>query len=110
MTSDYLKRLDVQGHLKVKEALRKWDPIGVYGPNSNWPDDEYDGYSGTVVELIDRGASKDEIVKYLERVCVQHMEMPVDRARAETVVEEVLAFWPVWKKELKEKGPLHLIE
>ena len=30
MTSDYLKRLNVQGHHKVKEALRKWDPIGVF--------------------------------------------------------------------------------
>ena len=50
MDSDYLKRLDVQGHLKVKEALRKWDPIGVYGPGSRWPDDEYDAYSGPVVK------------------------------------------------------------
>ena len=86
------------------------DPIGVYGPGSNWPDDEYDGYSFAVVDLIDRGAAKEEIVKYLERVCVQHMELPFDRTRTETVIDEVLAFWPTWQKELEEKGPLHLIE
>jgi hypothetical protein len=110
MPSDYLKQLGAQGHLKVKEALRKWDPIGVYGPASAWPDDEYDGYSGSIVSLLDHEAPKERIVTHLERVCVESMECQFDRARAESVVDELLAFWPKWKKELKELGPHHIAD
>ena len=110
MTSDYLKRLGAQGHLKVKEALRKWDPIGVYGMDSTWPDDEYDGYSGAVVGFLDQGSPKEEILRYLERVCVERMEIPFDRARASSVVEELVVFWPKWRKELKELGPHYIPE
>ncbi len=103
MTSDYLKQLGAQGHLKVKEALRKWDPIGVYGPGSTCPDDEYDGYSGAVVGFLDHGSPKEEILRYLERVSVEHLEMSFDRARASAVIKELLVFWP----QLKELGPHH---
>ena len=108
MTSDYLKRLDTQGHLKVMEALRKWDPIGVYGPGSGCPDDEYDAYSGPVVSLLDSGAPKEKIVQYLRSVCVERMEIGFDRPRAEKIVEELMAFWPTWKKQLKELGHITL--
>jgi hypothetical protein len=110
MTSDYLKQIGAQGHLKVKEALRKWDPIGVYYPGSDCPDNEYDGYSGAVVGFLDHGSPKEEILRYLERVCVEHMEMPFDRARASAAIEELLVFWPQWKKQLKELGPHHIPE
>ena len=109
MTSDYLKRLDVKGHLKVKEALRKWDPIGVLGADPTWPDDEYDAYAGPVVMMLDAGAAKEKVVKYLEDVCVERIEMPFDRALAEKIVDELLEFWPKWKKELWERGP-HYVE
>lgn len=107
MTSDYLKRLDVQGHLKVKEALRKWDPIGVFDLDPPWPDDEYDSYSGPIVTMLDAGAPKEKMVKYLEGVCVDHIGMPFDRMRTERILDELLAFWPKWKKQMQGHGPNH---
>lgn len=110
MASDYLKRLDVQGHLRVKDALRKWDPIGVYSIGADWPDDEYDAYSGPVVSLLDSGASRDAIVSYLERICVHHIGVGFDGARTEVVVDELLQFWPSWKQKVRELGPNHIDE
>lgn len=101
--SDYLMRPDAQGHLKVMEALRKWDPIGVFGADSDWPSDEYDAYAAPVVSYLDRGASKEVIVKYLEDVCVKRMEVSFDRSRAEVIVDELLVFWSKWKKQLKSQ-------
>ena len=110
MTSDYLKRLDIQGHLRVMAALRRWDPIGVYGSGSTCPDDEYDAYSVPVVNLLDAGAPKEKIVQYLQSVVVDRMEIGFDRPHTEKIVEELMAFWPAWKKQLKELGPDHILE
>ena len=110
MTSEYLKRLGAQGHFQVKAALRKWDPIGVYAEGHDWPDDEYDGYSATVVRLLDSGVPKEEIVKYLRAVCVNSIEMPFDQSHTERIVEELLAFWPAWKAKVRELGPDHVDE
>ena len=110
MTSDYLKRLGVQGHLKVKQALRKWDPIGVFNIDDDWPEDEYDSYSGHVVGLLDRGASKEEIVAYLRTTCEQHIGVGFDRLKTERIVADLLAYWPQWKKQIRELGPDHQIE
>jgi GNAT superfamily N-acetyltransferase len=104
VTSDYLKRLGAQGHLKVKEVLRKWDPIGVYGPGGDGPDDEYDAYSAPVVAMLDHGASKGEIVSYLEKVCVEHIEVGFDRKHTEALVDELLTFWSGWKQRVREFG------
>jgi hypothetical protein len=110
MSSDYLKRLDVQGHLKVKEALRKWDPIGVFSLEGDWPDDEYDAYSGHVVGLLDRGASKEEIVAYLKKTCVEHIGVGFDRPRTESIVEGLIAFGPVWQQKVRDLGPDYISE
>jgi hypothetical protein len=109
MTSDYLKRLDVQGYLRVQEALRKWDPIGVC-PGSGAPADEYDSYAAPIVRMLDGGASKEEIMKYLKSICVERMEIGFDRTHSEEIVGELLAFWPLWKKQLAELGSGHIIE
>ncbi len=110
MTSDYLKRLDVQGHLKVKEALRKWDPIGVYGSDSDWPDDEYDSYSGPIVSFLDSGAPKERILEYLHDICERHITLPFDRPKTEKIIDELIIYWPTWKKQMKDLGPNHTIE
>ena len=66
--SEYLHRPDVQGHLKIMELLRKWDPIGVYYPGSDCPLDEYDGYSATIVRMLDAGVSEKELFKHLYQI------------------------------------------
>jgi hypothetical protein len=110
MTSDYFKRLDVQGHLKVKEALRKWDPIGVYAGDSDWPDDEYDSYSGPVVSLLDSGAPKERILQYLRDICENHISLSFDRPKTEKIIEELITYWSTWKEQIKALGPDHIIE
>ena len=110
MTSDYLRRLDVQGHLKVMEALRKWDPIGVFEIDPNWPADEYDRFSAPILNMLDANAPKEKMVKYLEGICVGHIGVSFDRSHTEKVLDELIDFWPRWKKELQERGPQTLIE
>jgi hypothetical protein len=38
------------------------------------------------------------------------MEIGFNRPHTEKIVEELMAFWPVWKKQLKELGPHHILE
>lgn len=109
MNSDYLRRLDVQGHLKVMEALRKWDPIGVFKIDPAWPADEYDGYSGPLVTMLDAHTPKQKMVNYLERICVEHICVSFDRDHTEKILDELIEFWPRWKKDLRERGSQTLI-
>lgn len=110
MSSDYLKRLDVQGYLRVKRALVEWDPTGVLDAVSDWPDDEYDAYTAPVVRLLDQGASKEEILTYLRICCEEAMCVGFDHPKASRIVDELIAFWPQWKKQLHELGPDHQVE
>ncbi len=110
MKSEYLKRLGAQGHLRVKQALRDWDPIGVYSDGDDWPDDEYDSYSGPVVALLDAGADRGRIIAYLKRVCEVTIGVGFDRPRTEKMVDELLLFWPEWKRRLRELGEESLVE
>jgi hypothetical protein len=98
MASEYLKRIDVQGHLRVQEALREWDPIGC-----GVPPDEYDGYAPQVVRLLDAGVPKSEIVAYLRSVCVDRMGCPFDPVRTGKIVDDLLAYWPPWKERVRQQ-------
>ena len=109
MTSEYLKRLDVQGHLKVQEALRKWDPIGVISDPSK-PDDEYDMYAGPIIAMLDAGMPRAKLVDYLEEICTSRIEVAFDRRHAETIVDELIEFWPLWKAKLRDLGPHFIVE
>jgi len=55
---------------EIRALWNAWDPIGVGGdPN----DDEYNGYLAPTVRLLERGASVEEIVKYLKWVTDEQM-------------------------------------
>jgi hypothetical protein len=108
MKSEYLRRLGAQGHLRVKAALRKWDPLGVYGADSDCPDDEYDPYSAPIVCLLDSGASKQALVSYLRSVCETSIEVSFDEKHAEGIVDELLIYWPLWKARVRELGANHI--
>jgi hypothetical protein len=50
----------------VETILREWDPIGVMSPG--WPEDEYDGYAGGLIGLIDRGGSVEAVVLHFTQI------------------------------------------
>lgn len=101
--SDYLKRPDVQGHLKVMEVLREWDPIGVR-PNDGGPSDEYDSYSAPLVTMLDRDDSVDQIVAWLERISLEHIGMPrFDEEHTRKLMSDLHTWWKEWKRTLPQK-------
>jgi hypothetical protein len=106
--SEYLRRLGSLGPLEVKRALRAWDPIGVYSSDSGAPDNEYEGYSATVVALLDRG-SKPDLMAYLEKACVEHIEVPFDAGKTEAMVDELMKFWREWKERVQLLGSVHIL-
>ncbi|MDG5495065.1 hypothetical protein [Niveispirillum sp. BGYR6] len=53
---------------RLRDILnRDWDPIG------GCPDDEYDGYLGTVAAMLRENASDDELVAYFKWAETEHM-------------------------------------
>ncbi len=99
--SAYLQRVDVQGHLKVLEVLREWDPIGVVDlqnpGGAGW--DEYDSYAPTLIQMLDRGDSARKIVKWMRYVATDYMGLSFfDKAHSRACAEKIIEFWRTWKK------------
>jgi hypothetical protein len=71
--------------------MREWDPIGV----AEWPEaqDEYDGYIPHIVSLLDKGASEQEVAKYLDAVATERMELNPDRARSLATARALVRLW-----------------
>jgi len=95
--SKYLQRPDVQGHLKIMELLRKWDPIGVFGIDDDWPKDEYDGYSATIVRMLDAEISERDLFKHLYQIETEHMGLNGNKKNTKSITKEMIAFWKEWK-------------
>ena len=57
---------------EVRTLWCEWDPIGVM-PIPDWPRDEYDGYLGATLRLLESGASQEKIAEYLSEIVLQHM-------------------------------------
>jgi hypothetical protein len=67
-----------------------WDPIGVSGvPQAR---DEYDGYVGGVVSLLESGAGEQFICAHLTRIADENMGLP-DRKEESARAASVLVDW-----------------
>src|SRR5690349_5192575 len=89
--SDYLSMPQNQPHLKVMAVLRRWDPIGVIRADNQ---DEYDGYSGDVVRLLDGGATVEEVVDYMRWVVTERMGMSrFDERHTRDCARALVEFW-----------------
>jgi hypothetical protein len=91
--SEYLKRSDATRHLKVMECLRKWDPIGVFDDDSDWSKDEYDGYSGQIVLMLDAGVDVKFLAKHLRGLAENNMQVGCDAAKTMTIAQELVEYW-----------------
>jgi hypothetical protein len=95
LKSDYLSRPDVQGHLRVLEVLREWDPIGVISESHR---DEYDGYAPELIQMLDAGASPEFVSNWLVDMATNYMGLSlVDRRHAFACAKKLTDFWHVWK-------------
>jgi len=95
--SEYLKRPDAKGYLRVRDALRRWDPIGVFRFDADWPEDEYDGYIAPIVRLLDRGVTAEGLANVLEHIATESMGVRADPERDRAIAKELVDFWEEWK-------------
>ena|SRR5271170_3998379 len=74
----------------IRDVLnRDWDPIGVFGIDENWPDDEYESYVGRFATLLRSNAHDEQFFEYMEWAELENMGLsrPFDRMRAKMVIE-----------------------
>ena len=66
------KELSRQRRDVIRQILMsKWDPIGVSGTLE--AADEYDGYIGPLLDLLNTKATFDEVAEYLRTVEIERM-------------------------------------
>jgi hypothetical protein len=64
---------------ELRHLLNDWDPIGVYGPGSEAPVDEYDCLRG-VVGMLRGGSSDPNLASYLREELRDHFGIDPDAA------------------------------
>ena len=57
---------------ELRGLLNEWDPIGVFGPDSDWPSDEYDCLLGLVLGSLRRGDAPAQTARLLDQELVGH--------------------------------------
>lgn len=86
MTARLLKREIRARSAELRALMCEWDPIGVMDdPNS--PRDEYDCLVGPLLTLLDSGASKEEIARYLRKEVDEHFGLSADNYDFTSVAE-----------------------
>jgi hypothetical protein len=77
----------------VREILmQEWDPIGVAGI-PDWPTDEYDSYLPSVLGLLQKGASVDDVAAHLDAIATGPIGMKPDKQRSRAAATALLAMW-----------------
>ncbi len=90
ISSDYLRRPDAAGYLKVLEVLREWDPIGVI---SSANQDEYDSYAPAIVRMLDAGVSEALLFEHMAEIVTERMGINVDRHKTKECASQLVQFW-----------------
>jgi len=79
---DLVDRLEPSTHKKGNKnwyAVRllwiEFDPIGVLGPDSDCPSDEYDSYVQPTLRLLEDNSGVDELKDYISYVVKEYMGM-----------------------------------
>lgn len=93
--SDHLHPRRVAAYAKIREVLRRWDPIGAICESNQ---DEYDSYAMDFASRLDRRGSVDEILALMRRLGVECMGLrAIDEARARACATELVEYWRSWK-------------
>jgi hypothetical protein len=92
---EHLHPRRVAAYDRVRQVLRRWDPIGVVCDENQ---DEYDSYAQEFASRLDAEAPVDEIVEFMRTLVRDHMGMSsFDEARARACATELAVFWRSWK-------------
>ncbi len=86
-----LSKQELREHVSELNALLfEWDPIGV-GPDG--PPDEYECLVGTLMTMLDSGATEREIAAYLEHELVEHFGLEPNKNDIAAVAARVKAWF-----------------
>jgi hypothetical protein len=77
-----------QKQRELRSLLREWDPIGVYGPGSDCPPDEYDCLL-VMVGRLREGASPVQLEKFLFEQLKEHFGLDPAFANAGQFAQKV---------------------
>lgn len=101
--SEYLKRPDAKGHLKVLEVLRKWDPIGVISESNQ---DEYDSYAPRIIRMLDDRCTPKQLAKVLYDLKTKDMGLCGFWLMSEEkrIAKDLVAWWNEWKDSQQENA------
>lgn len=101
--SEYVREAAAQGHLKVMEILREWDPIGVEPNNNPACFDEYDCYAGSIMHELNGDADIEQMVDWLRKSATEHMGLSsFNEKLARKLMIELKEWWIAWKEQLNQ--------
>ena len=93
--SDHLHPRRVAAYDKIREVLRRWDPIGVICESNQ---DEYDSYAQEFASRLDAGMPLDKIVEFMRQLVLEHLGLPAfNEAHARACAMDLAVFWRAWK-------------
>lgn len=77
----------------LKTLWNQFDPLGVYSPGCDWPDDEYEMYIHQTMYLLDQGAGFNELFEYVGHTVKDHMEINKDDQEISAFVHSLLGWY-----------------
>ncbi|MFF2088180.1 hypothetical protein ACFVVM_30740 [Nocardia sp. NPDC058176] len=78
---------------ELRYLLNRWDPIGVYDAELDFPSDEYDCLIGPVLVRLGRGESRAEISEFLWREIEDHFGLDPFGARTDSFADQLLTWF-----------------
>jgi len=101
----------INGHLaaaqewfELRRLLNEWDPIGVYDPERDWPEDEYDCLEQPLMQRLRHGATADEIGAFLEEELTEHFGINPTGSRPHDFARRLVERLPGGRM-VEEAGP-----
>ena len=77
----------------LSRLLRQWDPIGVFGNQSDWPEDKYEAYVSPIVAALKTGADEQTIRQQLEGIRTDHMGLQPSLSADADAARQICCAW-----------------
>jgi DNA-binding PadR family transcriptional regulator len=81
---DWMPPGEAGERVTISRLLKRWDPIGVFATQSDWPEDEYEGYVSPIISSLKTGPDESGIKRQLEQIRTEYMGLqPAPNADAD---------------------------